>query len=167
MVVSALHSVLQEKLSYSSWIMVVRERGKCYYNLATICKNAFFSFYFSLHVKFGGRGEEREKRKTRSLKSQFYFIIIIILQLGNQRSVTFGAPYTTIVRWQTDIYSLRYSQQKLASDHGNSLELQFSWFSQPYNHTWQLTLSNSSSTYTARTESQLVLQYYHYLSAGQ
>lgn len=69
MVVSALHTVLQEKLSYSSWIMVVRERGKCYYNLATICKNAFFSFYFSLHVKFGGRGEEREKRKTRSQKS--------------------------------------------------------------------------------------------------
>lgn len=71
MVVSALHSVLQEKLSYSSWIMVVRERGKCYYNLATICKNAFFSFYFSLHLKFGGGGrkEKREKQDPRNPSS--------------------------------------------------------------------------------------------------
>lgn len=98
MVVSALHSVLQEKLSYSSWIMVVRERGKCYYNLATICKNAFFSFYFSLHLKFGGGGGKRkEKNKIPEILVLFYYYDYSTVRESEKRK--FRAPYTTIVRW--------------------------------------------------------------------
>lgn len=99
MVVSALHTVLQEKLSYSSWIMVVRERGKCYYNLATICKNAFFFLllFFTFKIWGGGGGKRKEKNKIPEILVLFYYYYYSTVRESEKRK--FRAPYTTIVRW--------------------------------------------------------------------
>lgn len=93
-----LYTQCSKKNSYSSWIVVIRERGKCYYNLATICKNAFFFPFFFLVLLFfifeiWGKKKEREKQDPRNPSS-----IFLLSTVRESEKRKFGASYTTIVR---------------------------------------------------------------------